>query len=138
MAKHYLAQIRYQRENETGILKTINEQYLLKAVSYTDAEAIVFDKVAENVPDFELVKCNPIKLSEIFLEDNNAEKFWKAKVQYISFDEKSQKEKKTAHFMYINCHDLGEVYTSLKNHLGNLNDYEITDVSLTNVLEVWL
>lgn len=138
MAKHYLAQIRYQRESESGVMKTNNEHYLLKAVSYTDAEAIVFDKVAENVPDFELVRCNPIKLSEIFLEDNNAEKFWKAKVQYISFDEKSQKEKKTAHFMYINADNLGDVYSLLKGHLGTLNDYEITDVSLTSILEVWL
>lgn len=138
MAKHYLAQIRYQRDSETGIPKTINETYLLKAVSYTDAEAIVFDKVASNVPDFELVRCNPVKLSEIFLEDNNAEKFWKAKVQYISFDEKSQKEKKTVHVMYINAYYLGEVYAAIKNHLGTLNDYEITDVSLTNILDVWL
>ncbi|MDI9865752.1 MULTISPECIES: DUF4494 domain-containing protein [Bacteroidota] len=136
MATWYLAKIRYQREDEAGSLKTINEAYLIDAVSYTDAEARVFEIVASNTPEFQITNLTKMKLSEVFFEDNNAETWFKAKVQYISFDEKSQKEKKTAHMMLINANDPGEVYTLLKKNLGNLNDYQITDINITTILEV--
>ena len=54
MATWYLAKIRYQREDEAGSLKTINEAYLIDAVSYTDAETRVFEIVASNTPEFQI------------------------------------------------------------------------------------
>ena len=38
--------------------------------------------------------------------------------------------------MLINANDPGEVYTLLKKNLGNLNDYQITDINITTILEV--
>ena len=49
MATWYLGKIRYQREDEAGSLKTINEAYLVDAVSYTEAEARMFEVVASAV-----------------------------------------------------------------------------------------
>ena len=40
MASWYLGKIRYQREDETGRLKTTNEAYLVDALTYTEAEAL--------------------------------------------------------------------------------------------------
>jgi hypothetical protein len=82
MATWYLAKIRYQREDEAGSLKTINEAYLIDAVSYTDAEARVFEIVASNTPNFKLQTLLS-KLSEVFFEDNNAETWFKAKCEYL-------------------------------------------------------
>jgi hypothetical protein len=136
MATWYLSKIRYQREDEAGSLKTINEAYLIDAVSYTDAEARTHEIVASNTPDFQLVTLTRMKLSEVFFEEDGAETWFKAKVQFISFDEKTQKEKKVPHAMLINGNDPGEVFTLLKKNLGNLNDYQITDINITTILEV--
>ena len=136
MATWYLGKIRYQKEDEAGSLKTINEAYLVDAVSYTEAEARMFEIVASNTPDFQLTNLSKMKLSEVFFEENGSEIWYKAKVQYISFDEKTQKEKKTPHMMLINAENPKDVFEALTKNLGNLNDYQITDINITTILEV--
>jgi hypothetical protein len=136
MATWYLGKIRYQKEDEAGSLKTINEAYLVDAVSYTEAEARMFEIVASNTPDFQLTNLTKMKLSEVFFEENGSEIWYKAKVQYISFDEKTQKEKKTPHIMLINAENPKDVFEALTKNLGNLNDYQITDINITTILEV--
>ena len=136
MSTWYLGKIRYQKEDEAGSLKTINEEYLVDAVSYTEAEARMFEIVASNTPDFLLVSLTKMRLSEVFFEEKGSETWYKAKVQYISYDEKTQKEKVTSHFMLINVENPKEAFDALTDGLGNLNDYKITDINLTNILEV--
>lgn len=137
MATWYLGKIRFQKEDEAGSLKTINEAYLVDAMSYTEAEARMFEVVASNTPDFQLTNLSKMKISEVFFEENNAETWFKAKVQYITFDEKSQKEKKVPHIMLINANDPREAYDLLKKNLGSLNDYQITDINITAILDIF-
>jgi Domain of unknown function (DUF4494) len=92
--------------------------------------------VASNTPDFQLTNLSKMKLSEVFFEENGSEIWYKAKVQYISFDEKTQKEKKTPHMMLINAENPKDVFEALTKNLGNLNDYQITDINITTILEV--
>lgn len=132
----FLAKIRYQKENEAGSLVTINEEYLIDAVSYTEGEARTFEIVGSVTPDFQLVSLKKMKLSEVFFEENGSEIWYKAKVQYIAFDEKTQKEKKVPHFMLINAENPKDVYDALVKNLGSLNDYQITDINITAILEV--
>ena len=136
MATWYLGKIRYQREDDAGSLKTINEQYLIDSVSYTEAEARMFEVVASNTPDFQLISLTKMRLSEVFFEENGSETWYKLKVMYISFDEKTDKEKKTPHFMLINSDNPKDAFEALTKNLGNLNDYQITDVNITQILEV--
>ena len=136
MATWYLSKIKFQREDEAGSLKSISEAYLVDAVSYTEAEARMFDIVASNTPEFQLVSLAKMRLSEVFFEENGSEIWYKAKVQYISFDEKTQKEKKVPHMMLINAENPKDAYEALVKNLGNLNDYLITDINLTTILEV--
>lgn len=136
MATWYLGQIRYQKENEAGSLVTINEAYLVDAVSYTEGEARLHEIVAINTPDFQVVKITKMRLSEVFFEENGSEVWYKCKVVYISFDEKTQKEKLTPHVMIINAENPRDAYDALCKNLGNLNDYKITDINITTILEV--
>lgn len=136
MATWYLGKIRFQREDDAGSLKTITEQYLIDSVSYTEAEARMFEVVASNTPDFQLISLTKMRLSEVFFEENGSEIWYKLKVMYISFDEKTAKEKKTPHMMLINADKPEDAIAFLVKNLGNLNDYQITDVNITQILEV--
>ena len=136
MATWYLGKIRFQKEDEAGSLRTINEQYLVDAVSYTEAEARMFEVVASNTSDFQLLNLSKMHLSEVFLVENDSEKWWKVKVNYISFDEKTQKEKLIPHTFLLNCEDILAAWTAIKEKLGNLNDYDIVGITVTNILEV--
>lgn len=136
MATWYLGKIRFQKEDEAGSLRTINEQYLVDAVSYTEAEARMFEIVASNTPDFQLISLTKMILSEIFLEENGSEKWYKIKVNYIGFNEKTQKEELTPHTFLINCEDIFAAWTAIKKNLGDLNDYDIVGINVTSILEV--
>lgn len=136
MATWYLAKIRYQKEDEAGSLKIISEQYLFDAVSYTEAEAKLHTHIASNTPDFQLITLIKMRLSDVLIQENTEEVWYKVKVNYLEFDEKTQKDKKTPHFYLINAVSIETVCAEIKVILGNLNDYEIRDIQTSDILEI--
>ncbi|MFC0183331.1 protein of unknown function [Pseudarcicella hirudinis] len=132
----YLGKIRFQKEDESGSLKTINEAYLVDAVSYTDAEARLYEYIPDSTQNWNLVSLVKQTISEIFHIENGSEVWYKAKVQYVTFDEKSQKEKKTPIVMLINAENPKDAYELLTKQLGTIDDYHITNVNLTSILEI--
>ncbi len=136
MATWYLAKISVQQLDEKGNNKAISQSYLFDAVSYTDAEARVTAYVAPENPGFTLVGLTKLKLSEVFFIENNAETWFKVKVQYIVYDEKSQKEKLVPFMFLINAENIKACYGHMVEKLGNVQDYLITDINVTKILDV--
>ncbi len=135
MSLWYQGTVRYQLTDEQGRAKNISETYLVNAVSYTEAEARVYD-VAAHLPDFNLSRLSRMRLSEVFFVEDGSPTWFKVKVQYISFDEKSQKEKKVPYFMLINALNPRDAYDLMVERLGAIQDYIITDITITNIIEV--
>lgn len=142
MPSWYLGKIKYQQEQENGALKTISEAYLLDAVSYTDAEARLYREVADNTsskPDFQVSSLTKMKLSDVFhFAEEGGEKWFKCKAFYVSIDESSSKEKKIISYMLVNADSPKEAIERIEKSLATmLVPYEITDVNLTPILEVY-
>ena len=136
MSLWYQATIRYQQPDDKGKNKAITETYLLDAVSYTDAEARIYGAVASNLADFHLSKLSRMRLNDVYFVEEGAETWFKLKVLFVTFDEKAQKDKKVPYNMLINAANPREAYDLLAERLGKVVDYEITDVNITNILEV--
>lgn len=136
MSAWYQGKIRYQKIDEKDKTIKITEVYLVDAVSYTDAEARIYSTVASNTPDFHLFGLSRMKLQEVFFVEDGAETWFKVKVNFMSFDEKSQKEKRTPFNMLINAENPLEAYQLITERLGTVEDYQITDINITNILEV--
>jgi hypothetical protein len=144
MPSWYLGKIKYQQEQENGALKSIAEAYLIDAVSYTDAEARLYRVVTDNIasanrPDFQITSLTRMKLADVFhYEDEGGEKWFKCKVVYVSFDEAKNKEKKIVSMMLVNADSAKEALERTDKSLSTmLIPYEITDVNLTPILEVY-
>lgn len=138
MSNWYQGKISFQKPNEKGISTKITEVHLVDAVSYTDAEARMYEELATNIPDFQLVGLSKMKIHEVFMNEGNFEAWYKVKVNFVSFDEKSQKEKLTPFTMLINADTLLMAYNLIIEKLGTIEDYHITDISVTNILEVFI
>jgi hypothetical protein len=136
MATWYLAKVSITQQDEKGNAKPVKQSYLFDAVSYTDAEARVTEYVAPEFPEFILEGLTKMKLNEVFFVDNGAETWFKSKVQYIVYDEKSQKEKLVPFMFLINAKDIKECYGLLQEKCGTINDYIITDINVTKILDV--
>lgn len=137
MASWFLCKIRYQQPSENGKLNTINESYLVDSVSFTDAEARIYQELSSIVPDFSLTGVRPMRLADVFHYDD-AETWFKCKVNYVSIDEKAGKEKKVQQTMLVSAANAKQAYERIEESLRTmLVPFEITDVNLTSILEIF-
>lgn len=137
MASWYLGKIRYQKEDEAGSLKTINEAYLIDSISFTEAEARAYKQIVTGASDFSVTSMNRMRLADVFTYEEG-EKWFKAKVIYFSVDEKSGKEKKVVNYMLVNADGIEQALQRITESLRTmLIPYETTDINLTPILDVF-
>lgn len=137
MASWYLVKNRYQKEDEAGNLKTINEAYLFDAVSYTESEARAYRQIVTGASDFSVTSITRMRLADLFSYEDG-EKWFKAKVVYFSVDEKSGKEKKVVNYMLVNADGIDQALQRITESLRTmLIPYETTDINLTPILDVF-
>ena len=137
MASWYLGKIRYQKEDEAGSLKTINEAYLVDAVSYTESEARLYKQIVTGASDFSVSSITRMRLADLFSYEEG-EQWFKAKVIYFSVDERSGKEKKVVNYMLVNADGIHQALERIDESLRTmLIPYETTDINLTPILDVF-
>ena len=90
--------IRYEKVAENGMNKKVTEPYLVDALSFTEAEARFIEEVTPFITgEFTVTDIKRANYSEIFpSEEEAADKWYKCKLYFITIDDKSGAEKKTA------------------------------------------
>lgn len=131
----YRAKVKYHEEDYSGQLKTKVESYLVSALSYGDVEAKLLEHFPVNMPEYQTT-ISKKPLAEVFDSSDEDMFFFQAKVDYLTFNEKIQKEKRSAHIMVVKEKSVDTAFQRLKNVLGTLNDYEIVSVAKTDIVEV--
>ena len=67
-----------------------------------------------------------------------ADKWFKCKLNFITLDEKSGKEKKTAQFFLVNANTALTAHELVDNFMrSSVSDYEVEQVDETKILEVF-
>ncbi len=133
---YFISTVRYDKIMENGLNKTVNEQYLLDAVSFTEAEARTIEELTPFITgDFKISRLTQPKVSELFLDDT-ADRFYRVKVAFITIDEKTATEKKTASFIIVQANDFKSAYDKFIDGMkGTMADYEIISISETPILD---
>jgi hypothetical protein len=120
MRIYFEATVKYAKENEQGLLKNVSEKYLLDAVSHTEAEAIVYDKLGSIIRgDFKVKRLVPANITDVFI-DEESHIFHKCKITYIVADADSGKEKKVTQFMLVTADDVKQAYERIQENLSNM------------------
>lgn len=136
MATWYLAKIGFIQQDEKGQNRKVTQQYLFDGVSYTDAEARAYAYCAEELQEFKIESIRKQMFNEVFFIENNAEKWLRAKVSFIIFDEKTQRESKVPFNFLLNAKDVKEAFEILVEKLGTVQDYVIENIVTTGILDV--
>jgi len=133
----FLAKVRYFKENDEGLLKSITEQYLVDATSHSEGESIIYDKVGDMVRgDFQLKRLTPLDISEVFKYED-FDLWYSVKLNYYVAEE-SGKEKKIVQTMLVTAKDCKEAYDRIQESLSNmLVSFRITDIKESAILEVY-
>jgi hypothetical protein len=152
--------VRYERCAENGMKQKVTEQYLVDAVTFTDAESILYDAIRPYVSgEMEVKAIKKTNFAEVFSDqfgiyseadaavakvlNRNAnqsetpDKWFSVKVNFISIDEKTAKEKKTPVYYLANANTTQVAQKVVELNLkGTISDYAIEKVVETKILEV--
>ena len=137
MSQWYKVNIKFQKEDQTGSLKTITEQYLFDAVSFTEAEANGYNRIETGVMDFSVTSISKMRLADVFTFPER-QQWYLVKVVYLTVDEKSGKEKKTVNRILVNADGIFQALERVTESMRHtLIPYEVTDIYQTPILEVF-
>ena len=141
VSKYFEVKIQYQKTLEDGKEKKVSEQYVVEALSFTEAEARIIKEMTPYVSgDFDVVSEKIAPYNEIFLSDNSTDDKWfVSKVGFITLDEKTAKEKKHT-FRYLVQAETSEKAMDYTKEMFShgMSDYSIEAVQDTPTIEVFL
>ena len=130
--------IKYEKTAEEGKIVKVSEKHLVDALSFTEAEARIIKEMEPFISgEFKVAGIVPKKINELFYNENG-DKWFKAKVNFISIDENSGKDKKTAVYMLIQANDLKEAREGLVDGMkGSMAEYEAESLTETKIIDVF-
>lgn len=140
MHAYFLSTVRYDKVMENGLNKTVSEQYLFDALSFTEAEARTIEELKPYISgEFSIPQIVKPRISELMLsEDVSADRYYKVKVSFITLDEKSGAEKKTNSFILVQASDFKNAYDRfIEGMKGTMADYEIVSIVETQILDYY-
>ena len=164
-ANWFLCKIRYEKTMEDGLQKKVTEQYVVDAVSFTEAEARIIEQMASYISgEFEVAEIDRCAFHEIFFSDDamaepmeqreqngarsssaesrqrstEGQKWYKSKLQFITIDERTVKEKKTNVYYLVQAASFEGARKNIDEVMGGtMIDYVISSVSETSIMDVF-
>lgn len=136
----YECGVRYERTMENGMTKKVTELYLVDALSFAEAEESASTNEMEPYisGDFDVVTIKRTNISEIVEGLSTADKWFKAKLMYITIDEKTGKEKKQAVHFIVRASDINNAHICVVEHMkGSVMDYEIATLDETKIMDLF-
>lgn len=132
--------IRYEKMMEDGRQKAVTEQYVVDALSFTEAEASIIDEMSSYISgDFKVTGISKCAYGEIFFSDlDTDDKFFKVKLQFITIDEKTEKEKFSNVNYLVQAHTLQQAVKYVEEFMGTTNiDYNFAAIQDTKIMDVF-
>lgn len=139
-AMWFECKIRYEKVMEDGTPKKVNEVYVIDALSFSEAEERIMEEMSSYISgEIELVDVKIAPYKEIFFADNNlADRWFKAKVVYITIDERTQREKRMPVMVLVNAGSINSAINNTDEVMGGtMIDYAITAIQETKIFDVF-
>lgn len=138
MATWFECKVKYDKLVENGQQKMVTEPYLVDALSFTEAEARITEEITPFISgEFKVSAVKRTNTAEIFW-DENGDRWYKVKVNFITIDEKTAVEKKTANYIIVQAADFKTAYDNFVAGMeGTMADYEIASITETMIMDVY-
>ena len=131
--------MRYEKVHEDGYEKKVTESYVVEALSFGEAEKTAIEFLSSYVSgEIQVVNINPMKFQEVFFnEQESCDRYYKAILQFITIDEKTEREKHTQVSYLVQASSFDNCKDTIRTIMdGTMIDYQIASVSETKVIDV--
>ena len=132
--------IRYEKVMEDGLQKKVNENYVVDALSFSEAETRITEEMSAYISgEFEVADIKKAAFKEVFFTDDNiADKWYKAKLQFITIDEKTEKEKRSTVTYLVQAGSMNGAMKNIDEVMGGtMIDYVVASVVETTLMDVY-
>ena len=138
MYNWFECKVRYDKMLETGMQKTVTEPYLVDALSFTEAEGRIIEEIKPYISgEFTIADIKRVKYAETFFNEQG-DRYFKTKLYFLTLDEKSGSEKKTAINMLVQASTLREAVDIVETEMKKtMIDYEFASVAETAIMDVF-
>ncbi len=138
MSNWYECKVRYEKLQENGAVKKVNEPYLVDALSFTEAEARITEEQRPFISgEFTVSAIKPTKIAEIFW-DETGDRWYMVKVAFITIDEKTAAEKRSTSLILVQAANFKHALANFEEGMkGTMADYEIVQISETPLMDVY-
>ena len=139
-AEWFECKIRYEKVMEDGMQKRVSENYVVDALSFSEAEERIIEEMSSYISgEFDVMDIKKAPYKEIFFSDEDmADKWYKAKLQFITIDEKTDKEKKSSVNYLVQAGSFNGAVKNIDEVMGGtMIDYVIASVAETTLMDVF-
>lgn len=134
--------IKYGKVMEDGSMKSVTEQYVVDAMSFAEAEKRIIEEMAPRISgEYEVTDVKKASYKEVFFDDgdNCSDRWYKAKLDFITIDERTEKEKRSRVTYLVNAATLKDAFRNIETVMsGTMIDYDAASISETKIMDVFL
>lgn len=133
----FTIKVKYTKQLEDGRLKRVTEPYVIDSVSFTDAEARIYEEVGQYITGEFLIKgISKVDFADVFYYEDSDD-WYKCKLTYVSVDADEGKEKKISSNLLVTANSVKEAYERVKESLSDMTvSFELPSITLTNIVDV--
>ena len=130
--------IKYEKTAEEGKIVKVSEGYLIDALSFTEAEARIIEEMKPFISgEFQVANIKRARIGEMFFNENG-DKWYRSKVNFITLDEEKGVEKRTGVTMMVQASDIKDALEGITEGMkGSMADYEIANIAETLIIDVF-
>lgn len=134
----FTVKVKYTKQLENGEFKKVSEPYLLAAMTFTDAEARIYEELGALIRgEFSVTNIARTDFHDIFhYEDSYT--WYKVKVAYESMDADSEKKKKISQNFLVSASSVKEAYERIHDSLSTmLVDFVVPSITLSPIVDIF-
>jgi hypothetical protein len=134
----FTVKVKYTKQLENGEFKKVSEPYLLAAMTFTDAEARIYEELGALIRgEFSVTNIARTDFHDIFhYEDSYT--WYKVKVAYESMDADSEKKKKISQNFLVSASSVKEAYERIHESLSTmLVDFVVPSITLSPIVDIF-
>ena len=138
MNNWFTVKVKYTKQLENGDFKRVTEPYLLAAMTFTDAEARIYEELGAVIRgEFNVTSISRTDFHDIF-QYEDSETWYKCKITYEGATEDSDKPKKVTQNFLITAHSVKEAYERMQESLSTLMvDFMIPSITVSPIVDIF-
>ena len=134
----FKVKVKYTKQLESGSFKRVSEPYLLSAMTFTDAEARIYEELGTFIRgEFSVMGITREDIQDIFQYDD-ADSWFKCKISYDNIDDDGDKKRTVTQNFLVSAKTVKDSYERIEESLETLMlDYQIISIIASPIVEIF-